>query len=188
LGGIDASRVNVGSMTALMYYGNGSQLGNVTASSLSNGNYNVALSTFAIGGIDASRVSVGSMTAQMYYGDGSALAQVNAISLSGVISSTQISAGYLPADVIASSITVQAVHDGSIVSVSGSKITGDISVSTVTASGYFQLAPKSAEALRLITPAQAGQMYFNINVNKIFISTGTAQGAFAASDNYTVGP
>ncbi len=41
--------------------------------------------------------------------------------------------------------------------------------------------------LRAITPS-VGEQYFNTTVGKMFYSTGTAQGAFAASDDYTAGP
>ncbi len=59
---------------------------------------------------------------------------------------------------------------------------------TVTFTGAIQLSKKTAVQLRTIIPKDVGEIYFNINVNKVFSSTGTNVGAFAASDDYLVGP
>jgi len=50
------------------------------------------------------------------------------------------------------------------------------------------LYSRTAVQLQGITPTAVGQMYWNSNAVKIFVSTGTDLGSFAASDNYTQGP
>lgn len=68
-------------------------------------------------------------------------------------------------------------------------VNGSITTSSVTASGFYQLASKTGAQLLAITPSALGQMYWNSDAGKMFISTGTVNaGSFAASDDYTEGP
>lgn len=59
----------------------------------------------------------------------------NAASITGTITPGQISAGSLPATVIASSVAVGSVQDASIVAVSASKVTGNISGNAASITG-----------------------------------------------------
>ena len=67
-------------------------------------------------------------------------------------------------------------------------ITGLSTLQNADYTGYNGLYSRTAVQLRGITPTAVGQMYWNSNAVKIFVSTGTDLGSFAASDNYTQGP
>ena len=61
--------------------------------------------------------------------------------------------------------------------------------SSIAISGFCQLQSKTAAELQTSTPTAVGQMYWNSDVDKMFISTGTINaGSYAASDDYTDGP
>ncbi len=69
------------------------------------------------------------------------------------------------------------------------QLTGDASFQAVlSSSGPFTLFSVSSTTLTSTTPLAQGEMYFNTGANKLFISTGTGIGDWAASDAYTVGP
>lgn len=69
------------------------------------------------------------------------------------------------------------------------QLSGDATFQAVlSSSGPFTLFSLSAATLTSTTPLAQGEMYFNTGANKLFISTGTGIGQWAASDDYTEGP
>lgn len=52
----------------------------------------------------------------------------------------------------------------------------------------LRLYSRTAAQLQALAPSAVGEMYWNSDAKKIFVSTGTTAGSFAASDDYTVGP
>ncbi|MDD5208890.1 MAG: hypothetical protein PHV36_05845, partial [Elusimicrobiales bacterium] len=137
-----------GHVTATRFYGDGSALtglsvGSVSAASITAGTLpnTVIASSIALNSVqDGSIVGVsGSKVSGNIAG--------NAANISGNLPAAQIAAGSLPATVIASSVALNSVQDGSIVGVSGSKVSGNISGNAANISGNLPATQIAAGSL-----------------------------------------
>ena len=124
----------------------------------------------------------GTISAVSFTGSGSGLTAVPAAS---------IAAGSLGGSVIASSIAISAVQDGSIVALSASKLSGALpaisgaSLTALTAANIsagsliIGVGPYQSANCESLTPAAEGKWCYDTTLHTLSISTSTAAGGFA---------
>lgn len=133
-------------LTASSLAGDGSNVTNVTASAVPASGVqagslgaSVIASSIAVSGVTAGTYGSATQVSQVVVGGDGRITSAANVTISGVPAATVpasgVLAGSLGSSVIASSVAVGAVLDASIVSVSGSKVTGNISGNAANITG-----------------------------------------------------